>query len=112
MSEAVKIGEMNKQVQFKMPVKKRNETGEQIKEWVTSNAVWAKVTFKKSENEEKNYSEKKTDIATVVFAMYFNEATRPTWRILHGNDEYEILNVLTQPDSMFMEVEARRYEDK
>ncbi len=104
----MQIGAMNKQVQFMMPSKSRDSTGDQLEQWLTSSSIWANVNFL-AQSDEQEITDKKTDVAQVIFTMYYNEATRPTWKILYNSDEYEILNVLTS-DNMFMQIEARRYE--
>jgi SPP1 family predicted phage head-tail adaptor len=104
------IGEMNKRIAWKMPVKNRNETGEQYYEWVTSNEVWAEVDSQMSGSDEKEQQGRDTDITTVIFRTYYNQAVHNTWRIVYGSDEYEIINFTTEGNKMFMEIEAKRYE--
>ncbi len=101
------IGEMNKEVSFMMPVKSRNaKTGGEIKGFLTSSVVWAKVDYLAAGSDEKDITRKKTDITKVMFTMYLNEAMRPNWRLKHLSREFEVLSVLPTQNDMFMKVEA------
>lgn len=102
------IGEMNRQIQWKMPISNRNETGESWIEWVESNAVWAKVDFQ--DGDEKGKEGRDTDITTVIFSTYYNDGIDNTYRVVYGSDEYEILSIQTGDNKMFMDVLAKRYE--
>ena len=108
----VKIGEMNKEVRFKMPITGHDpDTNEQTAEFVTSSYVWAKIEQKAAGSDEIGNQGKKTDVNTVVFSMYFIEGMQPNWKILHGERQYEILAILPLPDLIFMQVEAKLFDD-
>lgn len=111
MKSTVQIGELNKEVFFKMPTFSRDNTGDSIEKWVTSSARWAKIETSQAASDEKEMSGKKTDVNTVVISMYYNEGVMPTWRVLHGSREYEILSILPDEDEFFMEIEATLYDD-
>ncbi len=108
MDEKGKIGDMNKQVSFMMPIKSRNSTtGEEIKTFLTSSAIWAQMDYKIAGSKEKEKTGKKIEITKVIFTMFFNEAVRPTWRVKHNSREFEILNVLPGHNEMFMRLECQ-----
>ena len=101
---------MNKEVFFKMPIKSRDDTGDTLLEYVFSDKVWAKIEYRSAGSGEDDVTAKKTDIDTVVFTMWYNEAMRTTWRIMHGTKEFEIITIKRHNNLMFMEVKAKRYK--
>lgn len=99
------IGEMRERVSFIYPLTSRNsDTGEELKTWVTSSSVWAKVVEHRQDEEKEQGRQVAKD--NVTFTLYYNSSVKPTWRVKYGSKHFEIQAVQPDGDEMFMDLKA------
>lgn len=103
-------GDLREQVQFRMPIKGlHSQTNEEVRTYVTSNAIRAAVEYSTASGENE-VATRKTSLVEAVFVMYFREAVRPTWRIQYRDAEYEIESILPDARRFLMRIKAVQRE--
>jgi len=92
------IGELRHRIKFLNPIQGRDEdTGSEIKTFIESNEVWAKVEFKPIGSDEKLEADKLTPVTAANVTIRYVSGITSEMEIVHDGLNYKILSVL--PDA-------------
>lgn len=90
-------GKMRHRVQFWEPVYTPNDFGEKEKTYTAQDPVWANVEFRTSGSDEDEEAQRITSRVSCRVTIRFNSEINAEWRMVHKNEEFNILTVL--PDA-------------
>lgn len=92
------IGELRHRIKFLNPIQGRDEdTGSEIKTFIESNEVWAKMEFKPIGSDEKLEADKLTPMTAADVTIRYVSGITSEMEIVHDGLNYKILSVL--PDA-------------
>lgn len=87
-------GRLDRRVQLQYPVTIRDQNGSAIISWVRASDVWAS---RRPQNGQRIFAaDEKQAVAYYLFRIRYRSDVQPYWRLVHGNEVFEIIPPLAE----------------
>lgn len=104
-----RIGRMRHQVQFISPSTSIDAVGGEVHTWVTGDAVWANVEYRRVGSEDRIIADRYTNVTTALTTVRYNATIQAQYRMLFDAKEWQILSILPHSHNRYMQLEVVQY---
>jgi len=100
------VGRLRHRVQFWQPIYTANAYGEQEKSYTALDPVWANVEYLPSGSGEDSEAQRITSMVNCRVIIRFNSLINAEWRMVHNNEQFNVLTVLPDAKQQYMMLEC------
>lgn len=111
MNKNEKIGSYRHQINFLKPVTARDDYGEKTIVWEQQAASFASVDFQQSRSDEDEVATRIQAFTYAEIRLRFRADINEAWRILYGQDTFDIEAILPDSHRRHMMIKAIKIEN-
>lgn len=100
------IGQMRHRVQFLKPVYTSNAYGEREKTYAAQAETWASIEYRSQGSSEEVDAQRIASRVDCRVTIRFNSEINAEWRMVYGNQKFNVRTVLPDAKKMFMLLEC------